>query len=235
VTKVKRVTQRPNLLASLERFAEVLPSEKLRTVQKLYERDALTDEILVKEIGETGLLLAAFGSAASSVATILQTAPANIATRIQALREHVNSTAPALFNYPRIKALAQRFVETAPSNEEQRDKAFPFDDIDGFRAATTYLDRDGEFTPTVRLEVTFTNRAALPALSLRLVDVAFLASSLLGSLAAALESSARLSPLGLLDESELDGARAHLESFTNELDRIRSILSAPSAVSNSPT
>ena len=227
MTTGKSAAQRPNLMESLGRIAEVLPKEKLRALQKLAEQRALTDEILVKEIGDRGLLLVAFGAAASGSTAILQTTPPDLVSRIEELIAHVKSFAPSLFDQPRIKAAAQRFVETAQPSDEQLDKSLPFDDIDGILGATTYLELDGEFTPTVRLEISFTNRPALPVLSLRLVDIAFLASSLLSSLAAALESSARLAPHGLLDKSELEGPRAHLKSLTDELARVSSHLHAP--------
>jgi hypothetical protein len=227
VTTGKSAAQRPNLMESLGHISEVLPREKLRALQKAAEQGALTDEILVKEIGDRGLLLVAFGAAASSSTAIRQTTPPDIVSRVEELMAHVNSFAPVLFNHPRIKAMAQRFAETAQPSDDPPDRALPFDDINGIRGATTHLDLDGEFTPTVRLEISFTNRPALPVLSLRLVDIAFLASSLLSSLAAALESSARLAPHGLLDKSELEGPRAHLESLTDELARVSSYLQDP--------
>ena len=42
-----------------------------------------------------------------------------------------------------------------------------------------------------------------------------------------LESSARLAPHGLLDESELEGPRAHLKSLSDELARVSSYLQTP--------
>lgn len=223
MSSAKKTRKGTSFTEDLQRLDELLPNEKLARFQQLAEQGALTDEILAKEANPKGLLLLAFGAAVVEVPEILEGIPSNLNNQAQELVARTKSSAPSLLKDPRIKLLARRFIDRAP-REERRPLPLPFDDIEEFNATVNYLDSDGELTPTVRMHLSFTNREPLPILSLRLVDMAFLANGFLGSLGAALESALRLSRAGLLDESEIDGVRHYLSDLTQEIGHVRSLV-----------
>src|SRR5207253_7134094 len=104
-------------LGDLQRSSEILPSAKLQSLQRLSEEGQLTDESMIKEIGERGLLLIAFGVAASNDPSLLRTAPTDYIARLTELGEHVKSSAPALLANSRIQELAQRFAASGVVTE----------------------------------------------------------------------------------------------------------------------
>ena len=206
----------------LQRYDELLPTKKLVRLQQLAEQGTLTDEVLAKELDSTGMLLLALGASVIEEPGILEDIPPSLIDRVREIVEQEKSSAPSLLEHPRIKSLAGRFTGRIP--REERPPPLPFDDVDGFNATVNHIDLDGELTPTVRLQVAFTNREALPTLSLRLVDVAFLTSGLLESLGTALESALRLSNARLLDESEINGVRHYLDDLVEEIGNVRSLV-----------
>jgi hypothetical protein len=223
VSPAKRTRKVTSFAEDLQCLDELLPNEKLARFQHLSEHGTLTDEILAKEANPRGLLLLAFGAAVIEVPEILEGIPSNLNSQAQELVARAKSSAPSLLQDPRIKSLARRFIDKAP-REGRRPLPLPFDDIDEFNATVNYLDSEGELTPTVRMHISFTNREPLPIVSLRLVDMAFLANGFLGSLGTALESALRLSRARLLDEDEIEGVRHYLDDLAQEISRVRSLV-----------
>ena len=222
-----KTVQRSDLLADLKRDAEILPPEKLKALQEISERGALGDETLLKEIGESGLLLLSFAVAALEEPALLEGVDEALVERVRQLNGRVNEIAPGLLKHKRVQATARAFA-TASSGDGDP-PAYPFDDLAGVRATPLYLGVGEKLAPLVRLQLEFTNRPALPPLSFRLVDVAFLTAALLGSLTNALESSEKLSKNGLLDESETQGVLKFVKELGTEFDQLKSALDLPAS------
>jgi hypothetical protein len=222
-----------SFLASLSQVPQILPPEKLSSLESLSKDGKLTDETLVTTLGEQGLVLIAFGLAAANNSLLLSNLSADQAQALAALGEHIKRFSPALLEHPKIREMAKGLL-TEPSprdaKEEKGKNEQPFDDISGMRAIPTYLDSDGVLTPTIRAQISFTNRAQFPPISLRLFDVSFLAWAFLSSLAHSLESSARVAKAGLLDEEELHGVRNYLEDFDSEIRRIKAALGEANSI-----
>ena len=218
----KKAPQSTHFETDVRRFGELLPDEKLRRLQQFAEQGTLTDEILAEEVDSTGMKLLAFGAAVAEAPEVLEGIPSNLNNRVREIIQRVKSSAPLLLEHPSIKSLARIFVDRAP--REERPPLLPFDDVGGFSATVNHIDLDGELTPTLRVQVSFTNREALPILSLRLVDMAFLTNGFLESLGTALESALRLSQAKLLDEREIDGVRHYLDDLTEGVARVRSLV-----------
>src|ERR1700722_5703310 len=121
-----------SLLALLERFAELLPSEQLHSLQSASERGELTDKLLTQQVSAQGQMLLGFGVATSTNAALLQSLPETYLTQLKKLGEYVKSHAPVLLEHPRIQSIAQQIADSLDQDAEEED--LPYDDISAIRA-----------------------------------------------------------------------------------------------------
>jgi hypothetical protein len=208
------------LLALLERFAEILPSEPLRSLQSASQQGELTDKLLTQRLSAQGQSLIGFGVATSTNAALLQGLPETHLTRLTELGEYIKSHAPVLLEHPRIQDIAREIAASLDQSAQEAD--LPYDDISAIRAAHTYLSVGGRLVPTVRVAISFSNREDFQPLSLRLIDVAHLAIAFTGTLTQVVENSKKVARSGLLDASELDDVRQMLVELDSELSKLKS-------------
>jgi hypothetical protein len=219
----------PRLFTLLQRFAEILPSEKLQSLQTSSEQGTLTDGLLLQRLGIDGQTLIGLGLAASTNAAFLHALPEGYLSQLRELGEHVKANAPALLEHPKIRSIAQKFSEAADRPDANlSERELPFDDISGVRTSPTYLSVSERLIPTIRAAISFSNRKDFPSISLRFGDVAFLTTALLGSLANAIEDCDRVAACGLLEIRELEGIRQWLAEMDAELSKLKSGLESPS-------
>jgi hypothetical protein len=217
-------SNRPSLIESLTRSAELLSADILRSLEELAQRSTLTDAELIKQVGEAGLMLITFGAAATQDPSIVENAPPIIEEQARDLTARLQSLAPTLLRQPRIESMARVFAEQLVGRTEPFK---PYDDLTSVRAILTYLNASSVLVPAVRTEFLFANRKPIGPMSLRLVDVAFLISALTGNLAEALESVSRVSEGGMLDKDELDGLDEAVERLSSEVNNVAALLKRP--------